>query len=646
MTFLYPQFLFGLLALAIPVVIHLFDFRKTKKVYFSNTSFLHQIKESTNSHYRLKHFLILISRLLFILFLVFAFAQPFIPAINGEGLVANKVGIYIDNSLSMSNEVAPELSGLDLAKEIANELVELYPSETEFRVLSTAQLVAPRQLKSRQEAIRYISDLQYADNFKTADQILQLLDDGTEPLREIYLISDFQKSTTGTINSEIDSATKSFLLPIRFGQYKNVFIDSLFIENPFLLDNDKVVLKVQLKNIGQEKVENLPIKLFLNDRQISATTIMLEAQEVSVVEFDLGYNLDSFNNGVVRIEDYPVAFDNEFYFTLNLGNKINVLEIAGNGAGNITQKPGNIDYSILQTSDLIVVNQLEDLPEDLSERLIAYHASGGTLLIVPGESPAATTYSRLLTGVRLVAPGEFVRLLTPDFTRPFFNNILLDRAQDISMPQAKSVWNWGTDRNAFIKFQDSRPFLSEVAENKFVLACPLKDEYSSFQSHALFVPVMYRVAAKSGFKDQPLFYRLTKSELEFRVDSLQHNELIKIEGEIGEIIPDQRISGRILQISISEGMLPAGHYDIKAEDAKKYSFALNNEKEESDLLQLSDNELFDEYKTLHAEVYNSSNSNTVIQQLSTKYKGISLWRYALSLSLLFLLMEVLLIRIL
>jgi hypothetical protein len=660
MTFLYPQFLFGLLALAIPVIIHLFDFRKTKKVYFSNTRFLLQVKDATNSRYKLKHFLILVSRLLFILFLVFAFAQPFIPAQNGRGLVANKVGIYIDNSLSMSNEVASELSGLDLAKEIATELIALYPSETEFKVLSTAQLIAPRQLKSRQEAVRYISELRYADNYKTIDQILRLMLDDDDHLREIYLISDFQQSTTGTIGSKIDSLTKAFLIPIRYPEHKNVYIDSLFIDNPFLLGNDKVVLKVGLKNISRGPIENLPIKLFLNNRQISATTIAIAPFDVFEVEFDLGYNLDNFNNGYVKIEDYPVAFDNEFYFTLNIGNKINVLEIAGADAGNFisgvygntnlftltTLKPGNIDYSLLQTSDLIIVNQLNALSDDLSNRLIAFHASGGTILIVPGPSPETTTFSKLISGVRTIEPGEFERLLTPDFTRPFFNNILLPGEQDISMPKARPVWYWGADRSAFLKLQDGRPFLSEVSANKFVLASPLHSEFSLFQTHAIFVPIMYRVAAKSGFKDQPLFYRLSETELAFRIDSLRHNELIKIAGEVGEIIPDQRISGRILQISISEGLLPAGHYDLIAGGIKRFSFALNNEKKESDLLQLSDNELVTGFSALDAQVYSTSDSDSVIQQLSTKYKGNSLWRYALSLSLLFLLVEVLLIRIL
>src|SRR5690349_7787683 len=101
MSFLYPTFLWALAALSIPIIIHLFNFRKTTRIYFSNTRFLKQVKEATTAKRRIKHYLILLSRLLALAFLVFAFAQPVIPA--REKLTGNKnIVLYLDNSLSMS----------------------------------------------------------------------------------------------------------------------------------------------------------------------------------------------------------------------------------------------------------------------------------------------------------------------------------------------------------------------------------------------------------------------------------------------------------------------------------------------------------------------------------------------------------------
>src|SRR3989344_2721824 len=102
MSFTYPAFLFALSAIAIPIIIHLFNFRKFKTVYFSNVRFLKEVKQETQAKSRLKHLLVLASRILAISFLVFAFSQPFIPAENNKIPLGDKtISIFIDNSFSM-----------------------------------------------------------------------------------------------------------------------------------------------------------------------------------------------------------------------------------------------------------------------------------------------------------------------------------------------------------------------------------------------------------------------------------------------------------------------------------------------------------------------------------------------------------------
>ena len=55
MKFLYPEFLWALSLIAIPIIIHLFNFRKFKKIYFSDISLLKEVKEETKSRSQLKH---------------------------------------------------------------------------------------------------------------------------------------------------------------------------------------------------------------------------------------------------------------------------------------------------------------------------------------------------------------------------------------------------------------------------------------------------------------------------------------------------------------------------------------------------------------------------------------------------------------
>src|SRR5215204_2104474 len=100
--FLSPTLLYALLLIAIPIIIHLFNFRRFKKVFFTNVRFLKELKQETTSKSKLKHLLVLAARILAVAFLVFAFARPIIPSgqkkQNGS---TDAVSVYVDNSFTM-----------------------------------------------------------------------------------------------------------------------------------------------------------------------------------------------------------------------------------------------------------------------------------------------------------------------------------------------------------------------------------------------------------------------------------------------------------------------------------------------------------------------------------------------------------------
>ena len=79
MSFLNPYLLWGLLAVSIPVIIHLFNFRRFRRIYFTNVKFLEELQQQTRRQSQLRHILVMILRMLAITSLVLAFAQPYIP---------------------------------------------------------------------------------------------------------------------------------------------------------------------------------------------------------------------------------------------------------------------------------------------------------------------------------------------------------------------------------------------------------------------------------------------------------------------------------------------------------------------------------------------------------------------------------------
>jgi hypothetical protein len=663
MNLLYPSFLIGLTAILIPIIIHLFDFRRTKKVYFSNTRLLNQVKESTRSFYNLKHLLILISRILFIAALVFAFAQPYLPALNESGLTANKVAIYIDNSMSMSNKVDEDESGLDLAKSTAEEIINLYPSGTEFIIQSSFDEKTNYLYRSKQEAQEYVSELSFSSNYRTIDLILSNFKKTYTgiPPKEIILISDFQKETLMKSEIKSDSVISLILAPIRFPSYSNLSIDTAHITNPFELDKSKTNLVVKLRNHSDLEVNDIPVKLFLGERQLSVTTAAVGGLNTTDISFNIGYNLTEEQNGRLVIEDYPLSFDNELFFTLRSIDRIKVVEINGVSPspyvpavfGNkllfdfSRMSSSNLNLGQLQDADLIVLNQLNMVSQGVITRLGELRRGGANLLLIPGQNPSVPSYQGLLNRIRLVdGDSQRIVLQAPDFKRPFYQNIVEQVQDNLAMPSAKPVWQWGGDRNALLKFIDGKPFLSELENGLFVLASPLVDSYSNFQTSAVFVPIMYRIASNSRQNLPALFNRLGEQEITIDAVNITPQSILRLSKGNIDFLPDQRLKGRKLVMVLPSSIMTPGHYDVLNDQEYISSLALNLNTVESNIAVLNEQEISSYFSGFRYNIVGGSNKEEIIRKFNEDYKGIELWRYFLGLALVFLFIEALLIRLL
>ena len=663
MSFLHPYFLFGLAAVAIPIIIHLFDFRRTKKVYFSNTQLLHQVKESTRSFYNLKHLLILLIRILFIVFLVLAFAQPYLNPTGNEGLVSNKVGIYIDNSMSMSNSIGQDESGLDLAKSVAIEMIDLYPASTDFIVQSSFDEKSAYLYMTKQEAKKQIDKLGYASEFRTLDEILENFNHTHEEVApdEILLISDFQKATLMNGSKLIDSTTHLIAIPVSFETYKNLVVDTVYISNPFELNKSKTNLVVRVRNVSDEEVNDIPIKIFMDDRQLSVTSATVPANLYLDIDFNIGHDLENQAKGRIVLEDYPVSFDNELFFTLASTEKVNVAQILGDNPSNFlpaiygneilfnqgSMPASNINYRQLEEADLIVINQVANLEQGLALRLMELHNLGASVLVVPAESQNLLSYQVLIPTLSETNLTENdVPLQSPDFTRPFFANVLEKRQDNVTMPSAKAVWNWGGDRNALLKYVDGRPYMSEIRANFFVVSSPFMAAYTGFQNNAMFVPVMYRIAANSRQNIPPLFHRLSEQEIDLSINDIQPNEILKLVNGAIEFIPDQKIKGKKVIMILPGAEMSPGHYDVSTNENTFLTIALNLDTNESNINPFSENDLRDAFVGLNYNIISGDDQSDILNKISNEYKGIELWRYFLALALLFLLVEALLIRLL
>ena len=213
------------------------------------------------------------------------------------------------------------------------------------------------------------------------------------------------------------------------------------------------------------------------------------------------------------------------------------------------------------------------------------------------------------------------------------------------MPQAQKVLDWGADRSAILRFKNGQPYLSRF-NNTFVLASSLNREVSDFSTHAIFVPVMYRIAASGKKAERKPYYYLSSSLVTVPADSLTGDEPARMKGA-QELVPSQRRLGNKLLLEIPRFSINHGFYFVTHGRDTLDLLAFNLEKKESMLAQFAGEEV----KTAigggnQVSIFKATSAETFSNEIKERYLGTPLWKYALILALIFLLAEVLLIRFL
>ncbi|HLT71844.1 MAG TPA: BatA domain-containing protein [Cyclobacteriaceae bacterium] len=661
MSFLYPSFLWALAALAIPIIIHLFNFRKTTRVLFSNTRVLKQVKQVTTAKRRLKHLLILLSRLLFLAFLVIAFAQPVIPA--REQLAGRRnITLYLDNSLSMSAQLQGRQRALDAGISFAGDIANLFPPDTRYRLITNDFAPSSNTLKAREELIDLLTQVKLSPISRSASEVMNRIHlADREGQEEVFWISDFQRSTFGTPPAP-DTAVRWHLVPISPTLNDNVFIDTAYLENPFAIGQELNSLKVKVRNDGNREREQLNLKLTINGIQAATTAVTIPAGGVSEVSFDLATGLTGLNEAHVSFNDQPVSFDNDFYLSLNYTEKIRVLEIKPTSQPTAIQQVfgnrqvfsysgfpvGNFNYSLLNQADLVVVNGVNP-DEALSLALRAFLDDYGTLLFIPGPEGDANAYQTLLgLPVTVQEQGAMQELDAPDFSNPFFENVFEERSVAVAMPRATKYLDWGADRSAILKFKNGSPFLSAYQQGGtlYLLASPLNDTFTDFSKNAIFVPVMYRMASSARKSAVRPYYILSENFVSLKIDSLTGEESLRLKGE-QEIIPAQRTVGDRVLVDIPKHTFIQGFYYVTAPEDTISLLAFNLDREES-LMATHDTEAVLQLLGggSNLSVFEAASTEAFSKEIKDRYLGKPLWKYAVLLALIFLLTEILLIRLL
>lgn len=673
MQFVYPAFLWAFTAVSIPIIIHLFHFRRYKKVVFSDIRFLKQLQEENKSKQKIKDWLILACRIFAIVFLVLAFAQPFIPIGESSRQAGQKhISIFVDNSTSMNAE-GSEGALFEMAKNKARAIVNAYGNNDKFQLVTNNLSGNEQRYLNKSDALARIDALEPSKLSAKATGIVAKQLAGFSMQNSIvpqsYIISDFQAGQFNLDELEKDTITRYSFIPVINASAQNISIDSVYLVSPFVKINEAIKFNIKLSNHGNESAEGIVVTLRLNNVQKALVNVNIGAGESTLAEASITLASDDWQKGEISITDYPVTYDDKLYFSMKASSQNNILcltnspnkfisAVYGEDINyNLAQNSfGNINYQNFNKYNLIILNEPAEISSGLQTELDKYLEQGGQVFIIPPVSNAALLNNFLLSyslpSYSAISNQAF-KINEVSENNILFRSVFKKLNANTDLPAVTQHYGLqkqsATKGRSLITLNNGDAFLWQANAKKgiiYISGSPLNTSFTNLPQHSLFVPMMLNMAM-GNVKGQSIYYTINESnyiQLSNAVNTT--SKLISIKNNDQELVTEiiQRNGQKLLQ---AEAIVNAGWLDVKdkANNQLLSVASFNMNRNESGMKFLSEEDIASQTKQLKHAAINTSTAQVLGAQISDALSGKSLWRWFVLISLVFLLVELLLLKI-
>lgn len=679
MSFLFPLFLLALLAVSIPIIIHLFNFKRYKTVYFSNIQLLKRIKQESRKKSQLKQLLILLSRILAIVFLVLAFSRPYFPSGNRVAKLARQVvEIYIDNSFSMK-AVGEKGPLLEQAKQKAIEIVNSYPAGTEFLIKTNDFIPGSQYPMNKDEFARQVAEIKespfspmLADVYSQSANTIESTAKRAE--KTLFILTDFQKGNANVETIKPDSAIWTYLIPFRAEKTNNLLIDSCWFEVPGRKIGQAEQLYVRIKNYSQQAYQNVPVRLTVNDSLKAVSNVSIEAGQNLVQELNYTNNSEGIQLCKVELDDYPIIFDNSYYFSYQVRGKLQALGITNgkDGGSNYLKAlfgddeligydevaENMIQVSRLKNYQCIFLINNDGISSGLKSELASYVEEGGTLVIFPAKSGNYADYNALLASVNGSLISGFdtasVNISELNYSHALYHDVFRKNEAEADLPKIKGSVNFAQQmlnaETAILKFRNGKNALSSHPFGKgtvYTFSFPLSQVNFSFVRHMIFVPTIYNMVLYSG-EPQTYAYSTENEEPVVLNSATGSGEitLVNLKSKEEFRTSTRNFGTEKKQLVLDDVPKDAGHYLVKDGAQVIQSVSYNYPRKESVPEFLSNSDLS---KMLQSKVFKQfqlieNPSEKLGEAVKDLNSGKQLWKYFIALALAFLLCEVAIIR--
>jgi hypothetical protein len=636
MQFKHPEILYFLFLLVIPIIVHLFQLRRFKKEYFTNVKLLKELQIQTQKSSTIKKWLLLATRLLLLIALIFAFAQPFFKG-KDDDKKNNELVILLDNSFSMQ---AKGEKG-ELLKRAIQELIEETPETKNLSLLTSNDVLWDTNIKSIQKELL---NLKYSGTpFEIDNLITKVRAKKPNTSIDYVVISDAVNVESKKTTSLSEGNTLYFIDAI--AQNKN----NVSIENISLSQNmDQFYeIKITLKSFGEQE-NGIPLSVINGNKSVAKTIVNFNENEQIVV-----FTLPKSNfHGYAQIQDKGLTYDNTFYFSIEKPKRIKVTAIGTLDKNTFLSKiytseefdltnytTSEINYSELENQHTIILNELEEIPSSLATNLNDFYAKGGNVIIIPS---ATISVDKLNSLTNKVGNTNFTTLQNQEkkitkisFSHPLYQNVFEKKVTNFQYPEVKQNFALSSKGLPILQFEDGSFFLQSISNqigSIYTFSAPINKKNSNFQNSPLIVPTFYNMAQKKGSSGK-LSHTIGENEVVL-IDAITNkDEVISIKNEDESFIPMQQVLNTKIKLSLGDLPTTSGNFKVEKKDLNLKNISFNYARTESDLSKNNETTFKDFTKV--------DEIATVFNEIESSRSSKDFWKWFITLALIFLVSEML-----
>jgi hypothetical protein len=632
MLFKNPNILYFLFLLIIPILVHLFQFRRFKNEFFTNVAFLKNLQIQTRKSATIKKWLLLITRLLVFTALILAFAMPYFPAkenvLKGQELV-----VVVDNSFSMQ---AQGKNG-ELLKKSLVDLIKNIPEEQAFTLLTNDNIFEKITVKGFRNELQNIA---YSSVSWNLEYITNRLKNLQKSAVDLLLVTD---GNDWEAYDKIQSLNPVWHIPTKEMGY-NIAVDSVYLDTATDLFYN---LKVVLKKYGE--IENPVTVSIISNQKAIANQSFTATKSEETLRFTIPKNT---TQAAIVIEDNSLPYDNSWFFSIPPPKKQAVMSI-----GTVEKEPylsriftsdvfnyqaftpKNIEYNLIEKQDAVVLNEVAEISIALQNTLKTFVEKGGQLILIPNEKQDIAQLNQWLASMNVpqleVGAEEDIKITTINFNHPIYKGVFEKSITNFQYPKSKAFFKIKKQGVSVLNYEDQSSFLTATNHQNglvYLFANPLEKQVSNFQNSPLIVPTFNNMGQRLQ-KKIPLAFTVGKNESLVLDIALPNETMLKVVNPQSSFIPLQQSLGTQTKISFFENPTLAGNFDLNFNENSIQKISFNYPRNESNFLTQKDN--------FPKDLKTTSTIEAFFSDLKSNRAPDYLWKWLVLLGIVFLIIELL-----